>query len=101
MSTAAAVVVAANITVIVASTFTAAPTTGAVARLLGKVLDQGRESGDAGDDDADCVFNNGPLDGPGGVEVVFEAADGLDADDLDDGDEDAEGEEAEKDEFLA
>lgn len=66
----------------------------AAASLFREVPDEGCERGHAGDEDADVGLDNGPLDGFGGVEVVGEAGDCLDADDLDNGDEDAEGEEA-------
>ncbi|TFB07665.1 hypothetical protein CCMA1212_000242 [Trichoderma ghanense] len=72
-----------------------------VARPVGKVRDEGRERGDARDDDADGGFDNGPFDCRGGVEVVCQVADGLDADDLDDCHEEAEGEEAEEGDFAA
>lgn len=66
----------------------------AAASLFREVSDEGCERGHAGDEDAHVGLDNGPLDGFGGIEVVGEAGDCLDADDLDNGDEDAQGEEA-------
>lgn len=73
----------------------------AAARLLGEICDEGSERGHAGDDDADGRLDDGPLDGRGGVEVVGQAADGLDADDLDNRDEETQGEETQEGDFAA
>lgn len=69
-------------------------------RLLGKVRDEGRERGHACNNDSDGRLDNGPLDGFGGVEVVGQVADSLDADDLDNGDEETQGEEAQEGDFA-
>lgn len=72
----------------------------ATARLLRKVRDEGRERGHACNDDSDGGLDNGPLDGFGGIEVVGQVADGLDADDLDNGDEETQSEETQEGNFT-
>lgn len=72
----------------------------AATRLLRKVRDERRECGHACNDDSDGRLDNGPLDGFGGVEVVGQVADGLDADDLDNGDEETQGEETQEGDFA-